>query len=311
MDDLSGKAEEIWCANTPRWREAIPWWSKIAAKLILSRLPISRRVWQKFGVFSPGFMLIPDYAISVFCGHLQHNGRPEREFTYLEIGPGDSLATAAVAWAHGAAGGWLVDAGAYAARDIAAYRPLFARLSELRDELRLPRDAQALQSCATIAEFLELTHCTYREDGLTGLRAVPTASIDLVMSQATLEHVPRHEFSATIGELHRLMKPFGMMSHQIDFKDHLGGSLHNLRLPEWLWEQPWFAHRSGFYTNRLRLSEIVAIFTAAGFTVEIPSRTQWNSLPLPRHRMARQFRGVADDDLRTSGATLVARKHGA
>lgn len=297
--------------QTARWRAAIPWWAKIAAKLILSRLPIGPRVWQQLGLFSPGFMLDPDYAIAVFRRHYERAGSPAPGFTYLELGPGDSLATAAVAWAHGAASGWLIDAGAYAARDMAAYRPLFARLAELGGTLHLPRNAAALQSCRTIAEFLAATHCTYREDGLTGLRAVPSASIDLVLSQATLEHIPRHEFSPSIAEIHRLTKPGGVTSHQIDFKDHLGGSLHNLRLPEWLWEQPWFARRSGFYTNRLRLSEVTAAFTAAGFTVEVESRHQWDTLPLPRHRMARQFRGVSDDDLRTSGAALVARKHGA
>lgn len=297
--------------QTARWRAAIPWWAKIAAKLILSRLPIGSRGWQKLGLFSPGFMLDPNYAIAVFRCHYERTGSPAPGFTYLELGPGDSLATAAVAWAHGAAGGWLVDAGAYASRDIAAYRALFARLAEQRDSLRLSRDAEVLHSCATIAEFLAATNCTYREDGLTGLRAVPSTSVDIVLSQATLEHVPRHEFAATIGEFHRLMKPAGMMSHQVDFKDHLGGSLHNLRFPEWLWEKPWFARRSGFYTNRLRLSEVTTAFTTAGFTVEVLNRVQWDSAPLPRHRLARQFQGLSEDDLRTSGAALVARKHGA
>lgn len=294
-----------------RWRAAIPWWAKIAVKIILSRLPIGPRVWQRLGLFSPGFMLDARYAIAVFRSHYERAGSPAPGFTYLELGPGDSLATAAVAWAHGAEGGWLVDAGAYASRDIAAYRPLFSRLAELRNELKLARDAAVLQSCATIDAFLAATNCRYREDGLMGLRAVPTATIDVVLSQAVLEHVPRQEFAATIGEFHRLLKPHGRMSHQVDFKDHLGGSLHHLRFSEGLWEKPWFARRSGFYTNRLVLSEVTAIFNAAGFAVEIAGRTQWQNLPLARRRLARQFHGLSDDDLRTSGALLTARKHGA
>ena len=297
--------------QTARWRAVVPWWARIAAKLILSRLPIGPRLWQRFGLFSPGFMLEPGYAIAVFRSHYERAGSPAPGFTYLELGPGDSLATAAVAWAHGAAGGWLIDAGAYASRDIAAYRPLFTRLAELCDELQLTRNATVLQSCSTIGEFLTATHCVYREDGLSGLRAVPTASIDFVLSQAVLEHVPRHEFRTTIGEFYRLMKPLGVTSHQVDFKDHLGGSLNNLRFPESVWEQPWFARRSGFYTNRLRLSEVTAAFTTAGFSVEVLSRSQWERTPLPRGRLARQFREVSDEDLRTSGAALVARKHGA
>jgi SAM-dependent methyltransferase len=298
-------------AGPAPWRAALPWWAKIAGKLVLSRLPVSGRGWQKLGLFSPGFMLDPGYAVTVFRQHFERAGSPVAGFTFLELGPGDSLATAAVAWAHGAAGGWLVDAGAYAARDIAAYRPLFAKLGAVRDELRLPRDGRELNRCASVDELLAVTHVTYREDGLAGLCAVPAGSVDLVLSQATLEHVPRGEFAATMSALHRLMKPGAVASHQVDFKDHLGASLHNLRFADALWERPWFARRSGFYTNRLRLSEVVAALAAAGFTVEIAGRTQWETVPLPRDRLARQFRDLSDDDLRTSGAALIARKHGA
>lgn len=293
------------------WRNGLPWWAKISAKLALSRLPVSGRVWQKLGVFSPGFMLDADYAIAVFRRHFERAGRPAAGFTFLELGPGDSLATAAVAWAHGASAGWLVDAGAYASRDIAAYRPLFAALAARRQALSLPRDAQDLAACASLDELLAMTHCIYREDGLAGLRAVPAGSIDLVLSQATLEHVPRGEFDATMRELHRAMKPGAVASHQVDFKDHLGGGLHNLRFSDGLWERPWFARRSGFYTNRLRLSEVVAALRGAGFSTEIAERRVWDSLPLARDALARQFQRLSDDDLKTSGAALIARKHGA
>ena len=304
MDALNETATER--RATAPWRTALPWWAKIAGKLALSRLPVGGRVWQKLGLFSPGFMLDPDYAIAVFRRHYERAGSPAPGFTYLELGPGDSLATAAVAWAHGAAGGWLIDAGAYAARDIALYQPLFQRLTEQPGA----RSAAALQRCASIDALLALTNCTYREDGLAGLRAVPAASVDLVLSQATLEHVPRTEFAATMTELHRLMKPGAVASHQVDFKDHLGGSLHNLRFSDAAWERRWFAARSGFYTNRLRLSEVIAALRGAGFTTETVERLTWDDLPLPRARLAPQFQSLSDDDLRTSGAALIARKHG-
>lgn len=282
---------------------------KIVGKLALSRLPVGGRFWQKLGLFSPGFMLRPDYAIAVFRRHYERAGSPAPGFSYLELGPGDSLATAAVAWAHGASGGWLVDAGAYAARDIALYQPLFHRLSELRTEQSLPRDPSRLRRCTSLADLLAMTRCTYREDGLAGLRTVPDASVDFVLSQATLEHVPRHEFHATMTEFYRLMKAGAIASHQVDFKDHLGGSLHNLRFADEVWEQPWFARRSGFYTNRLRLSQVINALLAAGFTTEVAEHRTWNDIPLPRAHLASQFRALSDEDLQTSGATLVARKH--
>jgi SAM-dependent methyltransferase len=298
--------------TTPRgWRHALPWWAKISAKIVLSRLPLSGRIWQKIGVFSPGFMLDADYAIAVFRRHFERAGKPAAGFTFLELGPGDSLASAAVAWAHGASAGWLIDAGAYASRDIAAYRPLFAALAARRQALNLPRNGGDLAACASTDELLAMTRCAYREDGLTGLRAVPADSIDLVLSQATLEHVPRREFDATMRELYRVMKPGAAASHQVDFKDHLGGGLHNLRFSDGLWEQPWFARRSGFYTNRLRLSEVIATLESAGFATEIAERRAWDALPLGRASLASQFENLSDDDLKTSGAALIARKHGA
>ena len=41
-------------------------WSKIAAKMMLARLPVSMRTWHRIGLFVPGFMRDPAYAIDVF-----------------------------------------------------------------------------------------------------------------------------------------------------------------------------------------------------------------------------------------------------
>jgi len=284
-------------------RAALPWWLKIAAKLVLSRLPIHKKVWQKIGLFSPGFMLQPEYAIAVFQAHYARAGSPPPGFSYLELGPGDSLATAAIAWAHGANEGWLIDAGSYASRDIARYRPLFAKLSQMR----LTRDAGELMGCRSVSEMMNRTHCAYREDGLVGFKAVRAASLDMIFSQAVLEHVPRAQFAATLQEMKRTLKPAGVGSHVVDFKDHLGASLHNLRFGDGLWERDWFAKRSGFYTNRLRYSETVAAFEAAGFSVETVLRRVWDAPPLARAKLAPQFHALSDDDLRVFGATLVTR----
>ena len=59
----------------------MPWWAKITGKVILSRLPVSGRVCQKLGLFSPGLMHRPDYAISVFDAHYHAVGAPPPGFT--------------------------------------------------------------------------------------------------------------------------------------------------------------------------------------------------------------------------------------
>jgi hypothetical protein len=282
----------------------VPWWAKIAAKMALARLPVPPRAWHRLGLFVPGFMRDPEYAIGVFEAHWRHAGSPGPGFTFLELGPGESLATAIVAWAFGADGGALIDAGDFAVRDIAAYRPLLDKLAE---HPRV-RDVRELRSHTSLDALLTAVNVRVRSDGLKGLRSLPSDSVDLVFSQAVLEHVPLAEFAATARELHRIQRAGGFGSHSIDFRDHLQGSLNNLRFSEALWERPWFAKRSGFYTNRLRLSAVVGTFSNAGFTVAIAKQNRWGAPPLKRPALASKFRALSDDDLRTSSAILTLTK---
>jgi SAM-dependent methyltransferase len=282
----------------------IPWWAKIAAKMTLARLPVPPRAWHRLGLFVPGFMRDPAYAIGVFEAHWRRAGAPAPGFTYLELGPGESLATAIVAWAFGADGGALVDAGDFAVRDVAAYRPLLDKLAE---HPRV-RDVRGLRSHTSLDALLAAVNARVSSDGLIGLKSLPSDSIDLVFSQAVLEHVPLAEFAATVRELYRVQRAGGFGSHRIDFRDHLQGSLNNLRFSEALWERPWFAKRSGFYTNRLRLSVVAAMFANAGFSVTITEQNRWSAPPLARASLASKFRALTDDDLRTSSAILTMTK---
>ena len=95
------------------------------------------------------------------------------------------------------------------------------------------------------------------------------------------------------------------MSHVVDFKDHLGGGLNNMRFPSTLWELDWFASDSGFYTNRMRLSEMILFCEDIGFNVKVRNTRRWTSFPIKRTQLAREFYDLSDDDLLTSGAHLV------
>ena len=46
----------------------VPWQLKIAAKIILSRVPLSPRLLNKAGVFRTNAMQDPGYAVGVFAG---------------------------------------------------------------------------------------------------------------------------------------------------------------------------------------------------------------------------------------------------
>src|SRR5262245_36048916 len=106
-------------------RQLIPWWARIATKVVLSRTPLDYRRWQKWGLFVHGAMDRPAYAYRVVTSHLERVGWSScREKTILELGPGDSLATALIAAAFGAERCYLVDAGFFATRDLEIYLKL-------------------------------------------------------------------------------------------------------------------------------------------------------------------------------------------
>src|SRR5437899_360080 len=107
-------------------RELTPWYLKIAAKVALSRLPVSYSTWQAVRVFSHGRMDRATYAYRVFRQHYDACEFPRKEggFVALEIGPGDGLLSAVIAASFGASKCYLVDTAPYAVRELLPYREI-------------------------------------------------------------------------------------------------------------------------------------------------------------------------------------------
>ena len=114
-------------------KSKVPWWGKIIAKIFLSKVPLKYKVWRKIGFFKHGDMVKPEYAYQVFKKHYDRvSPRPSesKDFTVLELGPGDSLFTAIVAYAFGARQCYLVDTSSYATSDLEAYQEMAKFVSE-------------------------------------------------------------------------------------------------------------------------------------------------------------------------------------
>ncbi len=286
-------------------RELTPWYVRVAAKVVLSRIPASYQAWRALRLFVHGGMAHPAYAYGIFRQHFDASVFPRKAagFVALEIGPGDSLLSAVVAAAFGAAKCYLVDTGNYAITDVAPYQEVAHLLS--RHGLAPPD----LTGARHLEDILERCNATYLVDGVASLRELPAHSIDFAWSHAVLEHIRYGEFAAGIRELRRILVAGGCVSHQVDLKDHLGGGLNNLRFPSRWWEAEWLA-RSGFYTNRIRFSEMMSVFAAEGFTVESLVTGRFESLPLSRTSLAREFRDLSDDDLMVSEFHAVLRAPG-
>lgn len=279
-------------------RDAVPWWGRMGAKLLFSSLPVSYQFWSRINLFRHGKMDSPDYALDCFQTHWQAvaNGAATPE-TIVELGPGDSLATALIARAHGVRTTFLVDAGAFASRSLDIYLRLRHRLLQLDGSRRLPE-------FNSVEEMLNVTGGRYLTEGTASLRTISDDSVDLVYSHATLEHVPLREVEEQLRQTRRILRPSGIVSHQVDLRDHLGGGLNNLRFSEAFWESP-RVHRSGFYTNRIRLPEYLEMFRDCGFMVRKLDVQRWDALPLKRRNLDRRYRSLTDDDLRVSGFRAV------
>jgi len=279
----------------------VPWWAKIAGKVALSRLPFAYQLWQNVGLFRHGAMDSAAYSTSVFHTHVQRAGLTAtlNGKTILELGPGDSIATALISKAHGARA-ILIDRADFARLDLTCYLDLAQLLEKLGLAPPQLTDARSLN------DVLDACEARYLTDGLNSLKELPSRSVDLVFSHAVLEHVRRAEFLETQIECRRVMRTDAIASHRIDLRDHLGGRLNNLRFSEALWESQFFSF-SGFYTNRIQFSEMLDLFSKAGFSVELGEVERWDVLPTSRDKLAEPFRKKRADELCVSGFDVMLR----
>jgi hypothetical protein len=284
------------------WAVTIPWQVKMAGKILLSRVPAGYRFWRRANLFRLGKMEEPEYAYDVFMRHFGRVDFPRKGkgFVAMELGPGDSLFSAMIACSHQASLCYLVDSGRFAREDVVSYREMARYL--LDRGFPVPD----LSLAESLDEVLFACRARYGTEGIRSLRDIPGQSVDFLWSHAVLEHVRLVEFLDTLKELRRVIRPDGICSHRIDLMDHLCFELNNLRFSEELWESDFFA-KSGFYTNRIRYSEMLGLFREAGFFPEEVSIDRWETLPTPVGKMAMEFRGLDEDELRIFAFDVILR----
>jgi SAM-dependent methyltransferase len=283
-----------------RHMQRIPWQLKIAAKIVLARLPLSYHFWEKIGLFKQGGMERPEYALRIFRRHFDAAGLAGKAdgFVGLELGPGDSLCSALIAKTFGGSRTFLVDVESCATTDVSVYRRMEAHLRQLG---MYPPN---LDHCRTMDDVAEACGAEYMTEGLDSLRKIPSASVDFVWSNAVLPYVRRNQIVPTLQELRRVQRPGGVASHTIPIKDVIGGKLNDLRFGAGIWESPLMAN-SRFYTNRLRYLELLRLFREAGFEPEVVREICWKTLPIPRRKMAKEFAQLSEEDLQVSAFDVL------
>jgi SAM-dependent methyltransferase len=285
-----------------RHMQSVPWQVKIAAKLVLARLPLPYSFWEKIGLFKQGKMEDPGYALGIFRRHFDSAdfARKSGDFVGLEIGPGDSLCSALMVRTFGGAKTYLVDAEHCATNDVGVYQ-------RMEEYLRgLGMHPPNLENCKTIQDVAQAISAEYLTEGLASLKKIPSGSVDFIWSHAVLPYVRRAEFAETMREMRRIQRPDGVGSHTIPIKDVIGGNLNDLRFSEKVWESD-FMSTSRFYTNRLRYAELLEIFRQAGFKTDVVRERRWEQLPTPRNKMSAQFAGLPEEDLLVEDFDVLLR----
>lgn len=104
---------------------------------------------------------------------------------------------------------------------------------------------------------------------------IESNSIDFILSNATMEHIPQIHLPDIMKECHRILKPGGIMSNAIDYRDHWSffdptiSVFNYLQFNDKEWNR---LNPSIMYQNRMRHKDHMEIITECGFEVleEIP-----------------------------------------
>lgn len=270
----------------------VPWWVKLGAKLGLAAIGIHGGRARVFGIArhsfaatDPAKLLSPPQAWMEQAEALI--GRRPR--AVLEIGPGGMVVRAPVLAGLGARRIWFADPADSAPLQTAPY----AAAAALARAHGVP--APDLAGCRDRGAVLARCHATLLIGGPAALAAIPDGSIDLVVSEAVLEHVRREDLVPLLLQLRRVTAPDGIGLHAIDFQDHLGGGLQHLRFSDAFWASP-LVGRAGIYVNRLGLSSMVGRFRRAGFLVTVAEAVVWDRRPTgPARPHPEAMRPAADD----------------
>lgn len=135
--------------------------------------------------------------------------------------------------------------------------------------------------------------------------AAEDSSVDMMYSQAVMEHIDDLEF--TYKALYRWLKPDGFMSHQMDFTCHGVDSRWNghWSYSNFAWKlvrgnRPWFLNRQPYSTHTTLLRRL-------GFTI-VNEMVIRDTSGITRGQLATEFNSFSDDDLLTRAAFVQAVK---
>lgn len=173
------------------------------------------------------------------------------------------------------------------------------RLHNALNDTRIARIRDSVRSVGSANSLIEYKVPWY------GANVLKAESVDMIYSQAVLEHVD--DLENTYRAMHGWLKPSGCMSHTIDFKCHGKSREWN---GHWLYsDRIWklIRGRRPFLLNREPYSTHLRLIRETGFDLTCSIRDTSHSR-LNREQLAPRFRSMTQEDLVTSTCFIQARK---
>lgn len=267
-----------------------------------------------FGIFPRLRPIIERYLFNPLdfkTDHIGYSKRKFREFSarvpiakirdahILELGPGGSIGFGLLALESGAE--------RYAAIDDGTHTFVEETILERYNRL-LGGNRDALNAYFS---FSSTGQASYRTDKIAFVAIdqhshypLPDASVDIIYSCAVLEHV--HDLDLCFAEMSRVLKPGGIMYHEVDLRDHIFSqkSLFFLTLSDH-WFKMLFQYTGG-YINRKRVSSYQSL--AEKYELSIVSLEGKNESPAPT--IPRKIIGLySKEDLETLSFIAVFSKN--
>jgi len=277
------------------------------------------------------------YCYSVWLRHLvmaHSNGLSTNPKVIAELGPGDSIGIGLAALISGVEKYDAFDIVKYASirKNIDIYDELvrlfrnkenipgegeFPRIEPYLDSYMFPNDIldDNRLNAALDNHRLELIRQSIMDINKSGSiiqykvpwydsNVVEEKSIDMIFSQAVLEHVDKPNL--VYEKMYSWLKPNGFMSHVIDFKSHGNANEWNGH-----WTYPdiraSIKGKRPYLINRLSHSQHVKLINETGFKVVCDATTQLPSR-ITRNNLAARFRNMKQDDLTISSTFIQSLK---
>jgi hypothetical protein len=303
----------------------------------VASLPPVQKVFKRHSIGTHGTNEAR-YCYSVWMRHLSlaaANGLNANPKAVAELGPGDSIGIGIASVLTGVERYYAFDVVAHAntPRNLQIFDALvelfraradipngeeYPRVGPTLPDYRYPIDLLGAERMAAALEPRRLAriresiqHTDSRESMIqyrapwSTSEAVERGALDMVFSQAVLEHVDG------LPEVYRAMyawlKPGGYMSHQIDFKCHNSAREWNghWTYGDFMWSL--VRGKDVWLINRLPYSAHLRLMKSSGFQV-VGEQLVTKESRVKRHHLAPMFRNIPDRDLTTTDAFVQAVK---